>query len=334
LPTEPSPSARIGAVEQMPEGAPGAVDQRGDLVGPLVDHTVRVLHAGPRQRVRQSAFLTLDERLRAPPCPVPQLPYPLQLLPDVRDDLLGRVGRGGGAQVGDVVEQRVVRFVPDGGHHGRAAAGHRPDELLVRERQQVLHTAAAARHDDHVHLVQRVQLLHGLHHLRYGVHALHGDVAHLEADGGPAVPRVLQHVALGRRGPAAHQPDQLRQERQRLLALGREQALGGERLLQLFQPREQFPDAHGPYLGRPQRQLSPRGVPLGLGEDDDTGALAHDVGHGVEHLAVAGDADGDVVRRVAQRQEDDPGAGPPRQLRDLPLDPHGPEPVDPPPDEP
>ena len=119
--------------------------------------------------------------------------------------------------------------MPDRRHDRRTAGGDRPYELLVGERQQVLHAAAAARHDDHVDLVQRVQLLDRLDDLRHRVHALHGDVAHLEADGRPAAPGVLQYVPLGGRGPAAHQPDQLRQEGQRLLALRREQPLGGQR---------------------------------------------------------------------------------------------------------
>ena len=99
------------------------------------------------------------------------------------------------------------------------------------------------------------------------------------------------------RGAAADQPDQLRQEGQRLLAVGREQPLGGQRLLQLLQPGEQFTDADRLDLGGPQRQLPARRVPLGLGVHDDPGALAHHVGDRVEDLAVARHAHRDVVRR-------------------------------------
>ncbi|CAK7281344.1 hypothetical protein SGPA1_12137 [Streptomyces misionensis JCM 4497] len=325
---------RVRAVQQMAQGAPAALGQRGHLVGTLVDHPVRVLHHGPGQRVRQAALLAVQQRVRATPGAVPQHPHPRQLLTHVRYDLLRRVGRGGGAQIGDQIEERGVRFVPDRGHHGRTAPRHRPHQLLVGERQQVLHAAPAAGDDDHVHVLDRVQLPHRLHHLRHRVHPLDGDVAHLEADGGPAVPGVLQHVPLRGGGPAADQADQLGQERQPLLALRREQALGHERLLQLLQAGQQLADAHGPYLRRAQRQLAPRRVPLGLGEHQDPGALADHVGHRVEHLPVAGHADRDVVRRVAQRQEHDARAGPPRQLRDLPLDPHRAQPVDPPPDQP
>jgi hypothetical protein len=224
--------------------------------------------------------------------------------------------------------------VPDRGHHGRTAGRHGPYELLVGERQQVLHAAAAPCNDDHVHAVERVQLLDGLHDLRHGVHALHGHVAYLETDGGPAMPRVLQHIPLGGRGPPADQPDQLRQKGQRLLPVGREQPLRGQRLLQLLKARKEFTDPDRPDLGGPQRQLPPRRVPLRLREDDHPRALADDLGDLVEHLPKARHAHRDVVRRVAQRQKHDPGTGSPRQLGDLPLDPHRTEPIDPPADEP
>ncbi len=304
------------------------------MVGPLVEHPVRILYRRAGQRVREAPLLPLQIRVHTAPGPVPQHPHPLELLAHVRDDLLGRVGRGGGTQVGDMVQQRIVRLVPDGGDDRRTALGHGPHELLVGEGQQVLDAATAPRDDDDVHVLDRVQLLHRLHDLRNGVHALHGDVAHLEADGGPAVPGVLQHVPLRGRGTPADQPDQLRQEGQRLLPLRREQPFRRERLLQPLQPGQQLADADGPDLGGAQRQLAPGRVPLRLRQDDDAGALADDVRDGVEHLPVAGHAHGDVVRRVAQRQEHDAGAGPPRQLRDLPLDPHRAEPLDPAPDQP
>src|SRR5690606_1257374 len=60
----------------------------------------------------------------------------------------------------------------------------------------------------------------------------------------------------------------------------------------------------------------------------------HHVGDRVDPLPVAGHPHRDVVRRIPQRQEDHPRAGPPRQLGDLPLHPHRAQPVDPPADEP
>ena len=124
----------------------------------------------------------------------------------------------------------------------------------------------------------RVQLAHRLDHPRHRVDALHGDVAHLEAHRGPAQPGVLQHVVLGGRRPAAHQPDQLRQERQRLLAVRREQPLRRQRPLQPLQPGQQFADPDRPDLHGAQRQLPARRVPLGLGVHHHPRALADHVG--------------------------------------------------------
>ena len=51
-----------------------------------------------------------------------------------------------------VVDDRRVLLVPDRRHHRRSAQRHRPHQPLVRERQQILEAAAAARQHDHVHL--------------------------------------------------------------------------------------------------------------------------------------------------------------------------------------
>lgn len=91
------------------------------------------------------------------------------------------------------------------------------------------------------------------------MYALHGDVAHLEADGGPAVPGVLEDVPLGGGGAAADEPDELGKEGQGLLPLGREQPLGGERLLQLLEPGEQFTDPTG-FISVARRDNCPRGA--------------------------------------------------------------------------
>ena len=102
-----------------------------------------------------------------------------------------------------------------------------------------------------------------------------GDVAHLEADGGPAVPGVLQDVPLGRRGPPADQPD--------AAAAGTAAASCG--------PAANSPSAASDFFSCSSRASSsptptgrisvarsdscPRGrVPLRLREDDDPRALA------------------------------------------------------------
>ena len=155
------------------------------------------------------------------------LAHALALLDDVGHDALAGVGRGRAAHVGDEVEQRAVGLVADGAHDGGAAGDDRPAQRLVAERQQVLDAAAAAGDDDDVDLGQPVELAQGGHDLLDGAEPLHGDLAHLDLDRGPAAPGVLEHVALGGAVAAGDQPDAARQERQRPLAVGGEQPLRG-----------------------------------------------------------------------------------------------------------
>ncbi|CAM5305919.1 hypothetical protein SBADM41S_09680 [Streptomyces badius] len=249
----------VGPVQQMAQDPAATPEERVHLGLTFVHQPLGPLHGGTAQRVREPPLLAVQQPAYGPQRPVPQLLYALQLLAHVRDDLLGRVRGRGGAQIGDQVQQRGVRLMADRGDHRRTAGGHGPDQLLVGERQQILDAAAAPGHHDHVDLVQRVQLLDRLHHLGDRVHPLHGGVADLEAHGGPAAAGVLQDVPLGGGGPPADEPDELREEGERLLPVEREETLGGERLLELLQPHEQLTDADRPYVGGPQRQL-PRGA--------------------------------------------------------------------------
>ena len=84
----------------------------------------------------------------------------------VGHDPLGGVGRGGRAQVGDEVAQRVVGFVADGADHRCGARGDRPAQRLVGERQQVLDAAAAAGEHDDVDVGSRVEFAQRLDDLR------------------------------------------------------------------------------------------------------------------------------------------------------------------------
>ncbi len=98
----------------------------------------------------EPVLLPVDQVTNRPVQPVPGLPDQADLLGQVRHDPLGRVGRGGGAHVGDVVEQRRVGLVADRADHRRAAGEDRPAQRLVGEGQQILDAAAAPGDDDHV----------------------------------------------------------------------------------------------------------------------------------------------------------------------------------------
>ena len=168
-----------------------------------------------------------------------------------------------------------------------------------------------------------------LDHLAGGVHALHRGVLHGEVHAGPAPPPVLQDVALGGGVLSRDQPDVARQERQRALALLGEQSLGREQLAPSLEAGQQLTLTDEADLAHGERERAPVGVERRLGVTDDLRALHQWRGQRVDHGAVAGDLDGDVGELVAQGQEDRVHAAAAADLGDLPLDPDGPEAVDP-----
>ena len=99
------------------------------------------------------------------------------------------------------------------------------------------------------------------------------------------------------------EPDPPRQERQRPLAGGVEQALGGQQLAALLDPGQQLADADRPDLLGVERQRAARHVVLELRPDDDPGALGDRCRHRVEDRSGAGDLHRHLGDRVAQRQE-------------------------------
>ena len=232
----------------------------------------------------QTALLPVEQAPRAPQRTVPQQPHPVQLLArrPVRPSWRHRSAWRPRTSATRSSSGRV-RLVPDRRDDRRAAGRDRPDQLLVGERQQVLHAAAAPRHDDHIDLAGRVELLHRLDDLRHRVRALHGRLRTSKRTAGQrrrafsstsrsaAEARPLTSpISCGRKGSG-----RLRSART---------ALRRPAILQLLQPGQQLADPTGRDLRGPQRQLPPRRVPLRLGVDDDPGALAHHVGDRVEDL--------------------------------------------------
>ena len=145
------------------------------------------------------------------------------------------------------------------------------------------------------------------------------------APGKPAA-GVVDDVALGGAGPSGDQADGVRQKRQRSLAVGGEQALGGEQLAQLLDPGEQFPQSDLANLGRSQAQRAALGVEVRPGPQDHPSPFGQRLG---QHRAVAGDLHRDVRVGVAQGQKVGLHAGPPDELGDLAFDPDLTEPADP-----
>ncbi len=164
--------------------------------------------------------------------------------------------------------------------------------------------------------------------LGHGVGALHGDLADRELHCGPTLSGVLDHVALGRAGPAADQADGPGQERQPALAVGVEQALGGEHPLEVLQPGEQLADADRPDVAGGEGQRAALLPELRLGLHHDPGPFGERAGHPLQHPDRHGDRQRHVHVGVAQGEVGRLRPRPQVELHDLALDPQRRHPPD------
>ena len=169
-----------------------------------------------------------------------------QLGPDGRREL-GRRGRGRGAQVGDMVDQRPVGFVADrGDERDRATRRGAHDDFLV-EAPQVLERAAPARHDQHVRPRreaaggERVEPVDRRRHLGRRGLPLHPHRPHQDPNR-ETVGKPMQNVADDRAGRRGDDADDLGQERNLALAGLVEQALFGQLLAPRLEQRHQRAD--------------------------------------------------------------------------------------------
>src|ERR671924_1870888 len=161
----------------------------------------------------------------------------------VGDDEPGGGGRGGGPQVRGQVAERRVLLVADSGDDGDWAVGDRPHEALVAEREQILEAAAAAGEDDDVHVRFAAEICERCRKRGGGAWTL--DVR--LRDAAPSCREAGRHggdeVALRGRLVPGEEGDATREERQRPLALGGEEALGGEPALEPLDPGQHGPEA-------------------------------------------------------------------------------------------
>ena len=317
------------AVQAVGQAADAALAQRGDLGRPLVDHEVRTGQHRPRPQRVDPVLLAVEQAGHRAVQPGARHPDQAQLLGEVRDQPLRRVGRRRRAYVRDIVDQRRVGLVPDRGDHRGAAGEDRAAERLVGEGQQVLDAAAAAGQHDHVDRGVLVEYAQRVDHLAHRARTLHRHVDHPELDRWPAPARVGQDVPLGRAGPASDQSDPAGQERRPALARRVEQALRGEQLLQPFQSGQQLAEADLPDLVGAQAQRAASGVELRFRVQDYPGALG-EVGRAeIEDVPVGSDGEAEVGRRVAEGEEDGGRTRPPGDLGDLAVHPDPAQPADP-----
>ncbi len=103
------------------------------------------------------------------------------------------------------------------------------------ERPQVFERAAAAAHDDHVRPTGAAEELDPAADLFHRALALHQRRVEADVQAGKAAGEDVHHVRDGRAARRGDDADAPRKARQRPLALGREQPLGGQLLLELLE---------------------------------------------------------------------------------------------------
>ena len=138
-----------------------------------------------------------------------------------------------------------------------------------------------------------------------------------------------QHVALRRRVVAGDEADPARQQRQRALALGREQPFGRELRLQPLERSEMRADAEALDRERPQTEISALLEQLGAPVHVHALAVCEVEPQPVELAARHRHTDRRAVRRVLQREEDARPASVAAKLRDFAFHPDGGQPAEP-----
>ena len=232
--------ARAGVVEGLAALAEEAIGRPEQRAVPVEDGALAVDAPGDRP---DHARPEVRDRLRAGL--------------SVGDEQLGSLRGRGGARVGDEIGERDVDLVPDGAHHRHPARGHLPHQRLVVERRQVVRGAAAAAEDDGLHLRHPREQHERAAEPLGRVRALDGRAREEQAHR-RAAERDLDDVVQGGAVGAGDDADHARLRGQRALALGREEALAREPLLQPLERLEQRPPPRGPRRVGRELELAPR----------------------------------------------------------------------------
>jgi hypothetical protein len=149
-----------------------------------------------------------------------QLLHERALLGDVGHDALGGIRRRRGAQVRDVVEQRMVVLVADRGDDRGGCRGHRAQQAFVAEAEQGLRIAAAAAMmitstSGSASSAVSAAIVSGTQRSPCTAHGSCGSAPR------PAQFGVAVHILLGVAALTGDEADELREEREALLARGR-----------------------------------------------------------------------------------------------------------------
>ena len=248
---------------------------------------------------------------------------------ELRDDEPAGHRRRGRTHVRGEVAQRRVLLVAHGRDDRHGGRGDCADEALVAEREQVLEAAAAAREDDHVDVRLLGERAERVDDPERGPRAL--DVRLGDENvrrGKPALDR-RDDVLLRGCVVAGDETDPPREQRQRPLALVREEPFRGERRLQPLERGEMRAEAEALDRQRPQAQVAALLEQLRASEDVNALAVGELELQRVETAARHRDADRGAAVRVLEREEHARPALVAPELGDLALDPHRREPAEP-----
>ena len=139
-----------------------------------------------------------------------------------------RVGRSGGAQIGDKVAYREVGLVSDRRDHRDPGRCDRPCERLVVEAKQILKRSPAPPDDDQVDIVPRIETADPVGKFRGRARPLYGGGNDQDLRGRESPFKDAEHIADRGACRRRDDPDLLRVLRQRFLPIGVEQPLGLE----------------------------------------------------------------------------------------------------------
>ena len=224
-------------------------------------------------------------------------------LRNIGHNALTRIGGGGGAQVGDRIEDGGVCLVTDCRDHRGGGRRDGADERLLRKGQQVFEGSAASGDDDDVHFRVGVQFGESRNDLSRRTLTLNAGIAHLEDHAGPAQGGVADNVLLRVRIATGNQTHTIRQHGQRLLPRVREQPLGGESFTQTLQLLVQVTGADRVHFLADEGELAV--LPQArLGAGDDASAYGHIGRQAATGTPEEREGEGEVFVEVFELHED------------------------------
>ena len=180
-----------------------------------------------------------------PPPPLEGAPQRRVELRQHRNDDLGRVRRRGRPHVGDLVRERRVGLVADRGDDGDRRSEDRARDRLLVEGPEVLDAAAAPARDHQLDLATQPGAPDALRDVQRGAVALDADGHEDQVRAREAVEDDLQEVVDRGAVRRRHERDAAREERQRPLARGVEDAFRRELRPKRAQHRFARSDARG-----------------------------------------------------------------------------------------